>query len=498
MVKTMKSRSGLSMRDAFRIMNPGRFYWRLLVLFLVGAFFSSSAYQLSLWVDGLRFEPLFYTVLLGAVSFVGGDLRDGMVSKGSLERYLLWPMDGKRKMLWLYLRSSWIPGVLFFIGGLVFVDFAEPEVFSRLLYPLPYAGAALFLLPFITWRGSFLAVEVEGMVDVGFRMESGVGWVNFLLIVSPLGLMFLPVVLLYPLGLAMVVYGIRCYQSEVSGLQLGGVSQDPEERYPKWLRGRFEQGKQQEVEELKNMKNPLLRYYRFLEWEEHRNPLTAYLIFLSTVGFVVIIYYGLMGFFSEEQILQERGMILGLLISFGTYFIHHVSVGVGGNERTLLLPLETKKKVLGEFLNRFLRPTGYLLLNSVIISALIGIIHVVLHRFFAGQGVALLPLISGTMYYSIRLLPMLIAIFSVGEGIIKAFTLLLQRSGFYQIRGLVFAANFFLYLIPMVFSLFFYDGFIAEISTWIGGLAGAVYLGVFLISRWGIYQMSKKMQVIGL
>jgi len=498
MEKRMNKNPKLGMRDAFRIMKPGRFYWRLWTVLLAGAFFSSSAYQISLWVEGLSFEPLFYMVLLGAVSFIGGDLRDGMVAKGSLERYLLWPVNRKRKMLWLYLRSTWIPGILFLLGGLIFGDFAEGVVFSELLYSLPYGLSALFILAFITWRGSFVSMDVEGMVAVSFRMESGVVGINLLLIISPLGLMLVPAYGLYPVALAMIVFGIRLFHSEESLLQLGGVSQNSEERYPKWLSGNFGDGDKKKIGKLEKMKSPLLRYYKFLEWEEHRNPLPYYLIALGTVLFIVTIYYGLMGFLLAEQSLSERGMVLGMLIGYGTFFLQHVSMSVVANERALLLPMKTKEKAQGEFLHRFLRPTVYLLLNSGIVSGIIGGIHVFLYHFFSGQEVSWLPLVTESVYYALRLLPLWIAVFSLGEGIVKGATLFVQRIGFYQIRSFVFAVYFFLYLIPLGLSIFFYKNFISEMSTYTGSAAILLFLVIGIISRWGIYQMSKRIQVIGI
>lgn len=493
----MKRKSELSMRDAFRIMKPGKFYWRLWTILFAGGFFSSTAFQLSVWVDFIEFEALFYVILLGFASFVGGDLRDGLVAKGSLERYLLWPVNKRRKMLWLYLRSVWLPGILYLMGGLIFGGSAEKEGFVELLYSLPYGLAALFLLTFITWRGNFVAMEVEGMIDVSFRMESGVGRINLLLILSPLVLVFVPAYLLYPVALAMVLFGLRLFRSEESCLELGGVSRNVEERYPKWFKWSLGDQKLTKSEKTENMKSPLLRYYKFLEWEEHRNPLPSYLIILSTVLFIVTIYYGLMGYFSEEPSVSERGMVLGMLIGYGTFFLQHMGMSGDGNERALLLPLKTREKAIGEFLHRFLRPTLYLIINSVIVSGILGLSHVFLHRFFSGQEVSLLPLITESIYYALRLLPLWIAAFSMGEGIVKAVTLLVQRLGFHQIRGFVFAGYFFLYLIPLGLSIFFYENFIAKMATYTGALAILVYLAIFTLSRWGIYQMSKRMQVIG-
>lgn len=494
----MKNKPGFTIKDAFTIMNTGKFYWKLLVIFLVGAFFSSSAYQLSLWVDGVSFDVLFYMVLLGAVSFIGSEFRDGMVGKGSMERYLLWPLNRKRKMLWLYLRSTWIPGLLFWVGGLAFGNFAEGEVVSQLLYPLPYGVSAVFILAFITWRGSFVTADVEGMINVSFRMDSGVGWMNLLLILSPIHLIVTPIPLTYIGALGLAVYGLGLFSSERSNLQLGGMVQNIEERYPKWLGGRFKARGLDKGDRLKKLKSPLFRYYKFLDMEEHGEPIQAYLIVFGTVLFITAIYYGLMGFLFQEQVLGERSMILAFLIGYSTFFIQHVVVKGEGNELSLLLPLEMKKKALGNLLHRFLRPIVFLLINSVIISILIGVFHWVNHQFFTGQDVALLTLTFGTLHNVIRLLPIFILAFTLGDAVLKAYVIVMQQQGYYHIRGSLFIGHFFLYLAPLIFSLFYYDTFIETFPVLTGSSVVLVSLGVFGIGQWGIYHMSKKIQVISL
>ncbi len=157
----MSRKLNLRAQDLFALTHSGRFYWRLLVLPLSGAwlaiisfFFSTNNIERTIPVP-FSFAAVFYVTFLLYLWWVGSSLGDQLFGRQVIDLMLLWPLPKRSKQGWLYLRSTWLPALLLMLGAIPAAYLVHGAHAATILFTsLPYGLAAAFLLSVLIWKGS--------------------------------------------------------------------------------------------------------------------------------------------------------------------------------------------------------------------------------------------------------------------------------------------------------------------------------------------------------
>lgn len=490
--------SAMNLLKFFSFLRVGKFYWRLWSLPFMGFSLSFVAYQLSSdaahgeRVLFLSYNALFYTILLSGLAFIGSSIRDHLGGTKMLEQILLWPMEERKKMFVLYLRSTWIPLIFLLIGGLIGSTVISGQGNTSLLPALPYGLGAGFFLSVLIWKGSFDSIDSGTVIgSATFRNERRLTLLTFILTLSPLSFDFAPYILRIPVSLTLFSLGVIYQVLPLDPLQFSAGTKD------------FSHLKHQErrikLIESEEVRNPIRRYFYFLEWDELKKPGIYYGIIISAVFFITTIYYILGGYYFPDNPspVTDRSLFLGFLIAYGTFFVYNASILVMDvREIEVLLPISDKTRSVAKWIHRFLRPTFYLILNGVFVSALIALLHFILMQFTSLEGIPYGSFVGNALRYALFLLPFTLAFFSITELLLTGITFGLQRMGFLGANKWLMFVFFGVYLIPLIVSLLSFGENPSVLSVLWTPQMLLMYMGIVFFSQWGIHWSAKRIQVI--
>ena len=494
----MNRKHGLKVKDIFSFLEVGAFYWRLLILPLVGAFLSFLSFYMNenlTYGDGihfLSFGAIFYTAFLFALLWIGSDVRDKIFARNAMDFILLWPISKREKLFWMQLRSTWLPGILLILGGIIGSYLMHPNTIGMLIRSLPYGLAVGFFLSILLWKGSYAVLDAGSFVGkVSYREEMGVSFLIFFLCLSPVVLDFLHFYVEIIVSILLLFAGFAYGGSSKQEIQIGAGSDNHNES------SRSE--KLRDFRILESIQSPLYRYLYYLEWDNVKKPLQSFLINLAGVCFIVLVYYAIGRLFSSNNDVYSfhRALYLSFLVSYSTLLMHHDG-GMTNDfyDMTILLPLSPRKKAIADLLKRIIRPTVYTFLNVIGVVLLIGLLHQGLSLMIPQPHLSYGRLTLGILMYTLTFLPLSIAAVSLIDFLLKVLTVTLQGLGFFKVCSLLHRGAFYLYVFPLFFVSAVSRGELSRIEIFLGYRAIILYVGVFFLSQMGLCWTFKKVQVI--
>ncbi|TCT12219.1 hypothetical protein EDC18_11365 [Natranaerovirga pectinivora] len=491
----MNRKRSLKVKEIFSFLEVGIFYWRLLILPFAGVFLFVVSFSISENITFgkgvLSFSATFYTLFLLILGgWIGSFVRDKIINRNVIDLILLWPLNKRKKLFWIQLRSTWIPAILLILGAMIGGYFLEPSALGMLLNSLPYGLALAFFLSVLIWKGSYDVTEVGDFVGkVSYREEIGLSLLTTFLCFSPILLELLPFYVQNMVSIGLLLIGFVYRKSSKHEIQIGG-GECNQSKSP-------ENGKPQDLSFLKSIKNPMFRYFYYLEWDYIKKPIKSYLINIAAVSFIVLIYYAYTGLFSSNNDISNfhRSLFISLLVSYTSVFMHQ-GEQMMNNEMKILLPLSPIKKAITHLLNRILRPTAYAFLNIIGVVLIIGLSHRGLSLIIQQPYLPYGSLILEIFMYTLMLLPLSIAAFSLLDFILKGLMVVMQGLGFFKVCSLLNRGTFFFYFFPLLFLVVMRGEELPRIEIFIRHSAIPLYLGVFVLSQMGLYWTMKKIQVI--
>lgn len=484
----MTKKNALRAKEMFRFLSVGRFYWRLLVLPLVGGILLYVSYLVTHdeKVLPLSFLTLFFIVYFITLGYIGSSARDRIIR--IMTQIQLLPITKREKQFWLYLRSTWLPAVLLFLGAVITAYFSLSIRLEELLPFLPYATAVTLLLSILHWKGSYLVVDTENFVGVvSSREQTLLSFVTIMLSISPIIYHLMPLPLKVITTLLLLVIAIIYGKSDLHAFQIDGGSTES--------KGNPKNKKRRDFSFLKGMNSSLARYLYYLEWKDIKSPVLSYLVNLGTVLFVVLVYYTIGGLFAAQNNIAifERGLKLSLFVSYFTFLMHHADFTNSVKETDLLLPLTHSTKSIASTINQIVRPTVYTFLNTAGVVLVIRVVHLALTQVIEQpqiQG----SLLFYTFTYTLLTLALSITVFSLMDLLILVMTVAMQAFGYYKASRFVLQWSLFFYV--FTFILVFSQEQLSRLETLISYPVLAIYPVIFLFSRISLHFVMKKVQVI--
>lgn len=492
----MTSRKGLRVKDAFRFLSVGRFYWRLLILPVIGAvlMFASMGYNVILEASigdsilPFSFTGIFFTTYLVTLGFIGSSVRNKITRIMNLIQLL--PIAKREKYFWLYLRSTWLPAILLFAGAIVAVFLTDRNALGLLLPFLPYVIAAVLLLSILHWKGSFDVVDTETLIGVvASREETLLSYVSFALLISPIIYDFLPLFLKVMTAVLVFVIALMYGRSFAHEVQIneGVFLQDDHN---------IKDEKQVNLSFLAPIKSSLVRYFYYLEWTEIKKTVNFFKLNFVTVLFFVIVYYAIGGLFAPGNEISnfERGVMLCLFISFFTFNMRHTSDVA--KETNILLPLSQSKKAVANMISQILRPTVYTFINTIGIVLLIDFLHWGLSLVIEQPQLLHGRLVLYTLPHIFTILALAIAAFSFMDFLLNFLIVIMQRFGYFKADNWLIAISTFFNTVAFFAVAMMLIGRSLSVEIFLGYPAIALYGMIFLLSRIGLYFVTKRIQVV--
>ncbi|MFP4015597.1 MAG: hypothetical protein ACLFUI_01075 [Halanaerobiales bacterium] len=490
----MIKKRAFKIREIFSFLEVGGLYWRLLILPFIGAFISFLIFEVevSLFVNNfLSSTAIFNTIFLFVLLWIGSSIRDKLFARNVINLILLWPISKRQKMFYLYLRSTWLPGVLLLLGAISVLLFIHSDALGMLIASLPYLLAVGFFIGVINWKGSYIVTDAGSFVGkISVREETSFYFIFFICL-SPIVFDYLPFILEFIATVFLIILGFVYGKSTGHEIQNRGITDNNVKSY--------REDKTQDLNFFESIKSTFWRYYYYLEWNTIKSPLQMILLNVFTSLFISTLYYALLGMFSSDIDITyfQRVLYISFFASFSTIMMNNLELLFYGKEKVdMLLPLSYEKKAVVSSLHRIFLPSVYTFFNAAVVSLIINLFHRGLAVITPQPHLAFGSLVFDTLFYTLSFLPLSIAAYSLMEFLLTAVIIILEALRFMKLSSSLYRGTFLFYLIPLGFLWTFIGEKIITLESFLGYQAIAIYIGVFLLSRIGLYWGKRRVQVI--
>jgi len=289
-------------------------------------------------------------------------IRDQMVASKRLMLFIQLPIAFAKKKRWLLVSYHLLPTGLVMMGSFLYEGRFLIGHIDKLLVYL-FISTIVF---FMHYQGGFHTFDTDTLLgSVAIRNSSGIGFMQFLLMLSPIGWVFLSQQVLLILIVLLVLVTASYYRH---GFLLTEYKGDNPQS-----------GKQvnQLVAEtwIKKNKQPVINYFLFLHVEELNRPYQTFIVQFVVNLFILLIYYVTAGFLFTESVFLEQIHFIAAISIYSCFFLRVTTMITPTSAASFLLPLLDRKKLLAESLDKLLLPSVYGFVNLGIVSFIIYALH---------------------------------------------------------------------------------------------------------------------------
>ncbi|SEO06344.1 hypothetical protein SAMN04488134_103262 [Amphibacillus marinus] len=494
----MNNQLTLKPKQVLAFLETGAYHWRLALLPLFGAGIAFISFEISENATSgeiilpFSFAAIFYTVFLYILFWHGSLLSNRLFVKQVIALIIQWPISVRQKQFWLAFRGTWMPAGLLLLGAALADLFVNGPLLWLLLKSLPYGLAACFFISVTLWRGTFSVADL-GIIKISSREEVKLSFLNLFVLVSPVLVSYLNS--WAELTLACFLFGLTIVMQRSPKLTFqitnSADSVDRNER----------ESNQTILSFSERVKSKSARIFMLLSWDSIIQPIKKlFILNFGTVSFIVFVYYAINGLFSASSalLMMERGMFLSIHIGFATALMPGSnSIMTYDDELTLtMLPTSLLKKVTIRMTRQFIETVLLNVFNIMLITTAIWFTHSLLNPFISQPELKYGLMVIYTLKSSLLIIPLVLAVMGLLELLLNTVIVLAQRLITLKAFNWALVGGIFIPSIPLVVLAFLNISSGQIYVRLVSYPLALMAIGVFLITRMGIYWTSKKIQVV--